>query len=123
MSNNQKFSEAMGASSMEEVIDYFVLEHNATADSIDAAADSTIPLTIRLNRSDIAQLDHLAEGWRVTRSGLAREMLEEMISMVMRKRYEKKNGQELDEFKKGLLANFDKKKTVVKKGKGKKETK
>jgi len=75
----------------EETIDRFVLIRDSQADD---DSNYTFPLMMRLNRDHMARLDHLANKWKIKRSSLARQMLEEMIYLVMDRYYRDKTPEE-----------------------------
>lgn len=104
---------------MEEAIDGFILDNEERALSIDGHIDMSIPVMTRLDAFDVAKLDHLAKRWRFTRSGLACQMLQEMIRLVTRKVYAEKTDEEYSKFQDELTEKFQEKGKVSKKKKGK----
>jgi hypothetical protein len=68
----------------------------------------------------MARLDHLAKIWRITRSGLACEMLKEMINLVMNRYYKDKTPEEYAMIQSKAWDEFFKKTEATKKSKEKK---
>ncbi|PKN39062.1 MAG: hypothetical protein CVU62_02370 [Deltaproteobacteria bacterium HGW-Deltaproteobacteria-2] len=102
----------------EENITNFINRKEETLDLIDAYEDLSVPVMMRIDKFKVAILDHLAERWRTTRSGLACEILEEMISAIFQKLYKEKTDEELRQLYHEIVDDFDKKKKVSKKKKG-----
>jgi hypothetical protein len=101
----------------EEIIDQFIWRNDS--DVTDRNYNS-IPLMMRLDRDHMARLDHLAKIWRITRSGLACEMLKEMINLVMNRYYKDKTPEEYAMIQSKAWDEFFKKTEATKKSKEKK---
>ena len=102
----------------EEIINRFILIRDSHAD--DDPNYYSSPLMMRLNRDHMARLDHLAKKWRIKRSSLARQMLEEMIHLVMDRYYRDKTPEEYRMIQREVWDEFDKKIEAIKKKKEKK---
>lgn len=100
-----------------EAITCFIDEKEIEAESFDHYKDETVPIMTRLSKDAVALLDHLAERWRTTRSGLACEILDEMILIMFRQVYKEKTDDEFVKFLEELTAKFKNKKKVSKRKK------
>jgi hypothetical protein len=93
-----------------EAITCFIDGKEIEAKSFDNYKDETIPIMTRLSKDAVALLDHLAERWRTTRSGLACEILDEIILIMFRQVYKEKTEDEFVQFLDELTAKFKNKK-------------
>jgi hypothetical protein len=103
----------------EEIIDRFILRKDS-----DASGENdyySFPVMMRLDINHIARLDHLAKIWRIKRSSLARQMLEEMIHLVMDRYYRDKTPEEYKMIQREAYDDILKKIETIKKKKKKKE--
>ena len=112
--------DAKGKAIVEEAIDEFVSQRELVADSLDDFNDRFIPITMRLNKIRVAELDHLVKRWRTTRSALACELLEEMIPLVLQRVYMEKTPEEFGQLQTEILREFEKKRKTSKREKDKK---
>lgn len=103
----------------ENFIDEYVSERERFLDTINFIDATTTPITIRLSRSNVAELDHLVKRWRTTRSSLACSLLEEMIPSVLRRVYMEKTPEEFSQLQTEIMTEFHKKRKVNKRKKDK----
>jgi hypothetical protein len=101
----------------EEIIDHFINVRDSAAN--DDPNYYSIPLMMRLDRSHMAQLDHFAKLWKIKRSNLARQMLEEMIHLVMDRYYRDKTPEEYKMIHREIWDEFYKKQEAIKQKKEK----
>lgn len=91
----------------EEIIDKFIMRKES-----DAAGSRNLysfPVMMRLNVNHMARLEHLAKKWRIKKSSLARQMLEEMIYLVMDRYYKDKTQEEYFLIQRQAYDEFNKK--------------
>lgn len=101
-----------------EAVDEFVSKRELIADSIDDYDEMFIPVTMRLNKYKVAELDHLVKRWRTTRAALASDLLEEIIPLVLQRVYLDKTKEEYVQLQSEILKEFEKKKKATKRKKG-----
>lgn len=80
----------------------------------------SFPLMMRLDVNSMAKLEHLAKIWKLKKSNLACQMLEEMIGLVMDRYYKDKTPEEYMQIQKKAYDELFKKIEVMKKKKGNK---
>lgn len=97
---NAKNEESKRIPLEEEVIKNFVNQCEAIYE------DNKIPVTIRLETSSLALLDHLVKRWKSNRSYIAAKLLEEMIWLVFRRVYEDKTSEELQQLHRKIIDEF-----------------
>jgi hypothetical protein len=93
----------------------FIKERYIRLSSIEAMDESTIPITIRMESRVVALMDHLVEIWKDSRSGLASELLEQVIWQVFREVYKEKTNDEIYEMQLKLMREFEEKRRKGKK--------
>jgi hypothetical protein len=81
------------------------------------AMDNNIPIMTRIDHLRASMLDHLAKRWRKTRSGLACEILEEMIYRIFEQLYKDKTEDELRQIYIQINNDYEKKNKSIKKNK------
>ena len=101
----------------EEIIDRFIL--NKDSDAFGDNVYHSFPVMMRLDINHMARLDHLAKIWRIKKSSLARQMLEEMIYLVMDRYYRDKTREEYYMIQREANDEILKKIEAIKKKKGK----
>jgi hypothetical protein len=79
--------------------------------------DNSIPIMTRIDQFRASLLDHLAKRWRTTRSGLACEILEDMIYRIFQQLYKDKTEDELRQIYIQVNDDYEKKKKGNKKKK------
>ena len=104
---NDNNKEAKEKRIVDEAIDDFVSQRELLADSIDAVDSMNIPVTLRLNMFKVAELDHLAKRWRTTRSALACELLEKMLSLVLRRVYIERTPEEFYQLQTEIVREYE----------------
>jgi hypothetical protein len=101
----------------EEIIDRFIWQKDS--DAAGDYNDHSFPLMMRLDINHMARLDHLAKIWRIKKSSLACQMLEEMIHLVMDRYYRDKTPEEYSMIQREAYDEIFKKIEAIKKKKGK----
>ncbi|MGA2782020.1 MAG: hypothetical protein ABSF13_08880 [Smithella sp.] len=101
----------------EEIIDRFIWRNDS---DIEGRKLYSFPLMMRLDKDHMARLDHLAKVWKITRSGLACEMLKEMIDLIMTRYYQDKTPEEYKMIQREAWDEFSKKIEATRKRKEKK---
>jgi hypothetical protein len=105
-------------SAQEKRIDEFIdiKEINAAGGS----GSYSFPLMMRLDVNSMARLEHLAKMWKLKKSNLACQLLDEMIVLVMDRYYKDKTPEEYLQIQKKAYDELFKKIEVMQKKKGNK---
>ncbi|MDD3861886.1 MAG: hypothetical protein PHP74_03305 [Candidatus Gracilibacteria bacterium] len=112
---SEKIIDGEQKSAQEKRIDEFIdiKEINAAGGS----GSYSFPLMMRLDVNSMARLEHLAKMWKLKKSNLACQLLDEMIVLVMDRYYKDKTPEEYFQIQKKAYDEFYKRIESMKKKK------